>query len=200
MTTQTVTPKTFAELLRAEIRAERTAAQESSQEKPEGKVIKVPEERTEVLARQEELPVKTEMGAGMLGGLDSIDHKLPFPFVSVAVGGIGGLLFGEVVDLFAAPKDAAGKTNFINVAVKGAAVLGVASMGRRYLGNTGAMAFGTVLVAQVAADMLPIADWAAKIKGWFPSTAPAALRQMAQARQPHPITSSTNDKISNWFH
>lgn len=174
-------PRTFSEMLRAEIRG----TQDEDAARSELALAKV-EQAVEL--RQE-----AEMH-GALGGLASIDNRLPYPFVQVGVGGIVGLLVGELIDGFAAPK-VGGRVNMGNVIVKGIAVLGAAGPARRFLGNTGAMAFGAVLTVQVLTDILPVTEWAASLKKMLPK---GSLGQTTM-RQPHPGTPTSRDKIATWF-
>ena len=181
MSVKTQGPKTFSEMLRAEIRD----TQAGEDVAPELALTKV--------EQAVELEQDVEMHA-MLGGLASIDNKLPYPFVQVGIGGVGGLLVGELIDGFATPK-VGGKVNFANVLFKGIWVLVAAGPGRKFLGNTGTMAFGAVLTVQVLADILPVDQWAASLKKMLPKSA------MGQTtlRQPHPITPASRDKLGAWF-
>lgn len=169
---------TFQEVLRAEL----LKAHEESNQVQEVVPVVAP-------------PLQTKMEAGPLGGLAAIDDKLPFPLVQVGIGGLAGLLVGEMLDGFAAPKQG-GKVNIANVISKGIAVMAVVGPGRRWLGTTGAMAFGTVLTVQVLADVLPVSEWAANLKRMLPSGMPKAKAGLAQ---PFPVTPAGRDKIAGWF-
>lgn len=174
--------KTFSEMLRAELRA--------AQENPEKT-----EEKLDILpAAQDEADMGRQWGLGSIA--EPIDKNLPYPLVQVGLGGIAGLLVGELVDGFAMPK-VGGRMNFANVIAKGAAVMVAAGPARQFLGNIGAMAFGTVLVVQVAADLLPVSEWATNLKKMLPTG--GSTGGTAPARQPHPVTPGARDKIGSWF-
>lgn len=116
----------------------------------------------------EELAI-AEMGQGILVQLEKPFNNL-VPNVkmgSIVLGGVGGLLVGEVLDGFITPRTDEDKTNPTNVIAKVAVAVGFASFGNKIATQQAANAAAVVLVTQVAADILPIDKWIDTVMGFF---------------------------------
>lgn len=139
-----------------------------------------------------------QMSAGILSPIErAVNPLVPnVPVGSLALGAFSGLLIGEVIDGFTPATGDSGEINFANVAVKGVAAVVLITMGKPLFSNTAAQAGAAILVAQILADVLPIDEWIARLKGVFNGQqATAREAQDWLHRQPDPITGDTGHDI-----
>ncbi len=126
--------------------------------------------------------------AGVVGAALTLDDigGLGIPFGSVLLGGIPGILTGEVIDGFISPTNATGDVSWGNVFSKGLVAAGGAFLLPRWLGDRPAMFFAGVLVVQMISDVLPLDRLSAWLVGKFTkeeATASASYAAAAAATQ-----------------
>ena len=146
-----------------------------------------------------EAQARLEQKASMTQLLSPIERAINplvpnLPLGSLAVGAITGLILGELVDGFVSTDSPTGGTNFANLAVKGGVAIALVTVGSQLMSKQAAMAGAAILTAQILADVLPLDQWIARIRGVFNAsqspTAAAAERWLGdvRSRQPDPIS------------
>ena len=109
--------------------------------------------------------IAADMRQGILGPIEAaVNPVFPaIPLGSIAVGGLVGLIAGEVIDGVVSPTTDEGGVNPANIGVKVVVAGGLWFVGRRAMSKQ-AVLFGiTVLGIQVLADMLPLD----RVVNWF---------------------------------
>lgn len=160
------------------------------------------DDEVQVLKKSDFAPAQMEQGLGSLTA--GLDRSIPFdiPLASILVGGLGGLVVGDVIDGFAPPRGADGKLNFVNVGVKALAVAAAfhPRLGRRYFGDKPSMVLGVVLAIGLLGDLLPLDQWVAgvtgAVRGALPfKQNPSGLGGNTPARQSPETTSPEMDEL-----
>ena len=109
------------------------------------------------------LPAGAVMGAGggLLGVVENpINNLWPaLPLGSILVGGLTGVFAGELIDGFVPPKTSTGTVNFMNVGVKGGAIVALAIWGPSLMSRTGTIIAAGLLGIQILVDVLPVGKW-----------------------------------------
>ncbi len=152
---------------------------------------------------QARLSQTATMNAGILSPIErAINPLVPnLPIGSLGLGAFLGLISGEFIDGFTPATQPAGEINWTNVVVKGVGAIAFATAGKTIMSQQAAMAAAAILTAQILADVLPLDQWIAKIRGVFEGEQRTA--QEAQTwlnhHQPDPITTNENDIIGNIF-
>jgi len=113
--------------------------------------------------------------AGVIGAALTFDEfgGLGIPFGSVLLGGIPGIIVGDVIDGLVSPQGTDGNVNLANVISKAGIAAAGAFFLPRWIGNRPAMFFAGALVVQVLSDMLPLDRFSAWVVDMFSREAPA---------------------------
>ena len=95
------------------------------------------------------------MGTGALSVIENpVNNFWPtLPLGSVLVGGVTGIVVGNVLDAVMAPKTLDGKVNFTNVAVKAGAMVVLSMYGGKVMSGTGVLIAIGILGAQIVGDL-----------------------------------------------
>ncbi len=110
-----------------------------------------------------------ELGATAIGAFaTNIDQAAPLniPAGSILVGGLSGIVAGEVIDGLVAPKGADGGVSANNILVKLGAIAVITTQGKKLMGQKSANFAVAALGVQVVSDFLPIDQWVDKIVGF----------------------------------
>lgn len=111
------------------------------------------------------------MERGLLGAIETPINRATRQFNvdvgSVLVGGVSGLVLGEVIDGFVSPQSDTGGVNFANVLAKGIGIAGFTMFGKQLMSPAGVAAGVTILSLQVLADILPLDRLVGNIVGFF---------------------------------
>jgi len=121
--------------------------------------------------------------AGVVGAALTLDDigGLGIPFGSVLLGGVPGVIAGDVIDGFISPTGPTGDVSWGNVFSKGLVAAGGAYLLPRWLGDRPAMFFAGALVVQMLSDVLPLDRFSAWVVGMFNKDATASARYQAAA-------------------
>jgi len=119
-----------------------------------------------------------DMGAagGWLNAIESPLNRIeigPLPLGTIVIGGATGLIIGELVDQFFAPRTAAGGINYINLGVKAGAIFALGMFGRQLMSTGSVLLAAGIMGAQIIADVLPLSrltDWILSLFGRTPAT------------------------------
>lgn len=115
----------------------------------------------------QEVPLMVPMAQGLLAPIEKAIPKIGgVELGSIGIGGITGLILGEVIDGFVPPDDEEGNTNMANILAKSAGAFIVATQGKRLMSPTAANFAAGILVIQVLRDVLPLDQWIDKLVGW----------------------------------
>ena len=130
-----------------------------------------------------------EMHASYTGLLEKpLDSLVPkVPLGAIVVGGGLGLIVGDLIDGFVPATNLDGSVNFGNVATKGVVAYIAATMGGKIVSKQAGLAIAVVLGAQVLADVLPIDEWAARLRGVFGGASSGQGRGYSAVRQAESI-------------
>lgn len=157
-----------------------------------------------------EAQARLEQTAGMGQLLSPIERAINplvpnLPVGSLAVGAITGLVLGEVIDGFVSTQTESGDINFANLIIKGVAAIGLVTVGNQLMSKQATLAGAAILTAQILADVLPLDEWIARIRGVFQGkqtrtpTAEAAGQWLAGNRQASPVGTTASDIIADIF-
>ena len=136
----------------------------------EGQVIVMNQDRVEVLDNGEfEQRMATMNQPALAGTVNTLNGigGLDIPWGNILLGALPGAIVSEVVDGLMPAFNADGSLNFQNVGIKlGIAWAGV-QFGDRLVGRQASQFFAGGLIIFVLADILPLDQWVATIRGWF---------------------------------
>lgn len=149
----------------------------------EGQVIVMNQDRVEVLDSGEfEQRLATMNQPALAGTINTLNGigGLDIPWGDILFGALPGALVSEVVDGLMPPRNADGSLNFQNLGIKlGIAWAGV-QFGDRLVGRQASQFFAGGIIIFVLADILPLDQWVATVRGWFDRNASSGQPDMGQ--------------------
>lgn len=160
------------------------------------------------------LPATAAMGASMGAGgfLEMIERPInnlwpALPLGSLVVGAVVGITVGELVDAFVMPVGIDGRVNFVNVAVKGGAIVGLVMFGSTLMSGTAKIVSIGLLGAQILSDVLPLDQWIRNFVNWVrrlfgmapTTTAPAQGQYRQEVLPPGNFTGARDDLYAGIF-
>ena len=150
----------------------------------QGEVVEVRQDGTVEIVSQEAITERTreaELRQAVLSPfitqLDGIGG-LDIPWGSILLGTVPGAIVSEVVDGVMPPRNADGRMNFGNLAVKGGIAWAGVQFGPQFIGRKASGFFAAGLGLFIFADLLPVDQWVAQLVGLFQRGETASQNQM----------------------
>ena len=149
----------------------------------EGQVIVMNQDRVEVLDNGEfEQRLATMNQPALAGTVNTLNGigGLDIPWGNILLGALPGAIVSEVVDGLMPAFNPDGSLNFQNVAIKlGIAWAGV-QFGPQLVGRQASQFFAGGIIIFVLADILPLDQWVATIRGWFQRNGATSGQDLSQ--------------------
>lgn len=89
----------------------------------------------------------------------AIPDIMGLPIGAILIGGFSGLVIGDLIDTFQAPKTTAGQLNYLNLVFKAGAIWVIAMYGPQLMSGAAVGFAAGILVLQIIADIFPLSRW-----------------------------------------